>query len=102
MAVWKALVGHPLLFLAKSPDIAVQLTEAQPNLIVKQVDGGFQLQFSHPFEEEGFVIVKETPTRYKLLTISEEQAQISPAFNGRALFVPEKGADRLNAAIAGL
>ncbi len=102
VAVWKALVGHPLLFLAKSPDIAVQLTEAQPELIVKQVDGGFQLQFSHPFEEEGFVIVKETPTRYKLLTISEEQAQIARAFNGQALFVPEKGADRLNAAIAGL
>lgn len=102
LAVWKALAGHPLLFLAKSPDIAVQLIEEQPTLITQKVEGGFQLRFSHSIEAEGFQIIKETPTRYKLLTISAEQAKIAQMFNGASLFVPEQAADRLNAAVAGL
>lgn len=100
--VWEALAGHPLLFLSHSPDVAVQLIKDQPVLIAQKTDGGFQLRFSHAFEQEGFQIVKETPTRYKLLVINAEQARIAQSFNGRSLFVPEKGAERLGAIMEGL
>nr|MCU0348560.1 SWIM zinc finger family protein [Saprospiraceae bacterium] len=44
---WKHLVGHPLLFLEKSPDTAVQLVETKPTLVAKRTNKGYQLQFSH-------------------------------------------------------
>lgn len=100
--MWPAMVGHPLLFLAKSPDVAVQLEEEKPVLFAKQVEGGFQLRFSHDITGEGTKVVKESPTRYKLLTVSAEQARVARAMNGRALFVPERGADRLREAVSGL
>jgi len=100
--VWLALVGHPLLFLWKSPDVAVQLEEEKPVLVAKEVAGGFQMQFSHNIEGEGIQVVKETPTRYKLLTITAEHARIARAMNGKSLFVPEQGADRLREAVSGL
>lgn len=102
ISVWKALVGHPLLFLSHSPDVAVQLLDDQPVLVAQKTKGGYQLRFSHAFDQEGFQIVKETPTRYKLIVISAEQARIAQSFNGRALFVPEKGAERLGAILEGL
>lgn len=102
LPVWKAMAGHPLLFLAKSPEVAVELTEEQPTLITQKVEGGFRLRFSHVFETEGFQIVKETPTRYKLVIVGAEQAKIAQMFDGSSLFIPEKAADRLNAAMTGL
>jgi superfamily II DNA or RNA helicase len=97
-----AMVGHPLLFLAKSPDVAVQLIEEKPTLLAKQTDNGFQLRFSHPIEGEGVKVLKESPTRYKLLTVSAEQARIARALNGQSLFVPDRGADRLREAVSSL
>ena len=101
-AVWKAMVGHPMLFLLKSPEVAVQLEEEKPVLLAKQVNSGFQLRFSHDITGEGVRIIKESPTRYKLLTVSAEQARIARAMNGKSLFVPERGADRLREAVSGL
>ena len=101
-AVWQALVGHPLLFLAKSPEIAVQLTEESPVLVAQKTDKGFQLKFSHKFVDEGFLIIKETPTRYKLITITPEHTRVIKAFGGAALFVPNQAAERLDAILSGL
>jgi len=97
-----AMVGHPLLFLLKSPDVAVQLNEEKPTLIAKQTDNGYQLRFSQPIEGEGAKVVKESPTRYKLLIVSAEQARIARALNGQSLFVPARGADRLREAVSSL
>lgn len=96
------LVGHPLLFLMKSPEIAVQFVEEKPVLIAKQVDEGFELRFSHDLQGEGNQVLKESPTRYKLLRVTTEQAKIAHALNGKSLFVPDRGAERLQEAVAGL
>ena len=86
----------------KSPEIAVQFVEEKPVLIAKQVDEGFELRFSHDIQGEGVQIVKESPTRYKLLNVNTEQARIARALNGKSLFVPERGTERLQKAVSGL
>ncbi len=101
-ASWKHLVGHPLLFLEKSPKTAVQLVEARPTLIAKQTDKGYQLRFSHNVQYPGAQIIKESPTRYLYIEFTEQMVQIARAFNGKSLFVPEEGAERLREAVAGL
>lgn len=101
--VVQQLVGHPLLFLYKSPTVAVQLIKEKPRLIARQEDnGGFKLSFSHDITSSGFQIIKESPTRYLLMEVSEKMVQIAKSFNGKSLVVPEKGADALKEAITGL
>ncbi len=96
------LVGHPLLFLYKSPQVAVQFVEDKPILMAKEAKGGYELSFSQKIESVGWSIVKESPTRYKLLKITEEHARIARAMNGNKLLVPAKGLDRLQKVIEGL
>jgi len=101
--VMKQLLGHPLLFLMKSPKVAVQFIAEKPRLIArKEENGGFRLSFSHKIKESGYQIIKESPTRYLLVEVSEKMAQIARAFNGASLKVPAKGATALKEAITNL
>ncbi len=102
-AEWKQLVGHPLLFLMKSPTVAVQLIEQEPRLVARAEKDGFRLSFSHEVTEStGFQLIKESPTRYVFIEVSERIAQIARAFNGKTLRVPQKGNELLKEAITGL
>ncbi|MBL7815062.1 MAG: DEAD/DEAH box helicase [Saprospiraceae bacterium] len=96
------LVGHPLLFLYKSPQVAVQLVEDKPVLVAKEVKEGYELSFSQKIEGTGWSVMKESPTRYKLLKITEEHARIARAMNGNKLIVPKKGRERLQKVVEGL
>jgi SNF2 family DNA or RNA helicase len=97
------MVGHPLLFLSKSPDIAVQFLEEKPVLMVKQSGANFVLNFSHDISGEGVNIVKESPTRYKLIQVTADMARIARTLVGnKLLVVPEKGAERLKTVLQGL
>jgi len=100
--IWKALAGHPLLFLERSPATAVQLVEVTPSLLVREAPDGYRLSFSHPVEGDGVQLIRETPTRYLLLDVTERMAAIAAALNGRTLTVPEQGLERLKEAVAGL
>jgi SNF2 family DNA or RNA helicase len=96
------LVGHPLLFLYKSPQVAVQFVEDKPILIAKEVKDGYQLSFSQKIEVAGWSIVKESPTRYKLLRVTEDHARIAAQMTNNRLVVPAKGRERLQKVIEGL
>lgn len=96
------LVGHPLLFLYKSPQVAVQFVEDKPILIAKEVKEGYQLSFSQKIEAAGWSIVKESPTRYKLLRVTEDHARIASQMINNRLVVPAKGRERLQKVIEGL
>ncbi|RMG84954.1 MAG: ATP-dependent helicase [Bacteroidetes bacterium] len=98
----KHLVGHPLLFLEKSPKTAVQLVQAKPTLIVKQTGQGYLLHFTQNPRNAGAQVVKESPTRYLYIEFTEQMVQIAKAFKGKSLFVPEQGGEQLREAIGGL
>ena len=102
LEIFKHLVGHPLLFLERSPDTGVQLVESKPQLIAKKTDKGYQLQFTQNIQAVGAQIVKESPTRYQYVEATEQVVQIARAFSGRSLTVPEKGAGQLKEALSGL
>jgi SNF2 family DNA or RNA helicase len=100
---WKALVGHPLLFLSKNQEIAIQLLEEKPTLTAsKSADGSFQLKFTPAITEEGYKILKETPTRFKYFEVTAEQARLAKSFGEHGLRVPDQGIDRLREALEGM
>jgi SNF2 family DNA or RNA helicase len=90
-----ALVGHPLLFLMKSPSVALQLIESSPVLIAKEQKNGYELTFSEPITQSALQVVKESPTRYKVLKIKEVHHRIAQSMNASGLFIPVKGKDKL-------
>jgi SNF2 family DNA or RNA helicase len=89
------LIGHPLLFLMKSPAIALQLIETTPVLIAKEQKNGYELTFSEPITESALQVVKESPTRYKVLKIKDVHRKIAQSMNASGLFIPVKGKDKL-------
>lgn len=99
---WKALIGHPLLFLQKSPSTAVQLVESKPSLIAKQTDKGYQISFTQNVQVAGVQVIKETPTRYLYIEANSQIVEIARALNGKSMIVPEKGAAQLQEALSGL
>lgn len=100
--IFPSLVGHPLLFLMKSPEIAVQLLEEKPILKTRQVEGGYELSFSHEINSVGYEIIKESPTRYKLIEYTEEHYKVAKALQKQKLFVPLHAQSRLKDALGGL
>jgi SNF2 family DNA or RNA helicase len=100
--IFPSLVGHPLLFLMKSPEIAVQLLEEKPVLQTREVEGGYELSFSREIDGIGYEIIKESPTRYKLIQYTEEHYKVAKALQKQRLFVPLHAQSRLKDALAGL
>ncbi len=101
---WKYLVGHPLLFLKKSPTTAVQLVKTEPTLVAQKTDKGIQLKFSPNIniDENRVSIIKETPTRYLYLEINQKVVQIAIALNGRSLTIPPEGETKLQRVLSEL
>ncbi len=100
--LYQALVGHPLLFLVDNPSISVELVEQHPQLLVEQKGENFVLRFSHEFDESGVHLMRETPTRYILMKISDQHAEINRLLEHGKLRIPPKGKERLIEAIGNL
>ena len=92
----QALVGHPFLFLAHSNDIPVELVKHVPEIIVEQKDDKFEIKFADKIDPTlSTQLIKETPTRYKLVEISQAHREISKAIGLRGLTVPKKAKKQL-------
>ncbi|WMX15681.1 DEAD/DEAH box helicase [Aureispira sp. CCB-E] len=96
------LVDHPLLFLYKSPDVACELRQGLVELVVKETTEGYSISPSISIKHEGVYIVKETPTRYQLIQVSEKQVQLAQAIGGKSLEIPFKGKEQLERTLSGL
>jgi superfamily II DNA or RNA helicase len=93
------LVGHPLLFWADSPGIGVEVVGGEPALLVQKTPDGISIQISPRAEKtQSIVVVKETPTKLKIVRVTPEYRKISELI-GNNLEVPTEAQDRVLAAI---
>ena len=97
-----ALVGHPLLFLAENPGVSVELMEKKPQLLVEETRNGYEIRFSYDFKEPGLLLVRETPTRYILLKVSELHAEVNRLLDFGKLKLPTKAKEKLIEAVGNL
>ena len=96
----RILVGHPLLFLNDNPNVSVELIQQEPELVVEEKDGQFEMRFMPEFETGGVSIVKETPTRYILMDVNETHLEIRRLLGGNALTVPPEAKEKLIKAVS--
>ncbi|WP_246559708.1 DEAD/DEAH box helicase [Leptothoe kymatousa] len=98
----KALVGHPLVFWEESPTVRVEIMSATPELVVEQnTDDSLTLRLEpavNPGDE--ISLVKETPTRIKVLEVNTEHQRIAEILGRHnQLTVPAAGQEKVLAAI---
>lgn len=98
----KALVGHPLVFWEDSPTVRVEIAAATPELVIEQAGDGTLILRMEPAISpgDGITLVKETPTRIKVLEVNAEHQRIAEILGKRnQLTVPAAGHDQVLAAI---
>ncbi|MEZ4772714.1 MAG: DEAD/DEAH box helicase [Bacteroidia bacterium] len=64
-------------------------------MIDKRKDGGFEVALSVEVSEPGFIIRKETPSRYKYYEVNDSHIRISEQIGGKKMVIPSTGKDLL-------
>ena len=78
-----ALIGHPLVFWENAPSVRVDVVKGEPELRVQRDEEGDRLvlqlfpDLSNLEADEPVVLEKETPTRLKVVEVSEEHRHIA-------------------------
>ncbi|MDM8559959.1 DEAD/DEAH box helicase [Candidatus Parabeggiatoa sp. HSG14] len=100
--VLAALTGHPLLFWADS-SVPVEVVKDKPELLItKQKSGKISIAFSHAInKQKGIQFFKETPTRLKLIEVTEEHLRIMEIM-GNSIVIPKKALPQVLEAISTL
>ena len=96
-----ALIGHPLVFWEDSA-ARVEIAKGEPELLVKKSKKGWlTLEFSPKISEsKSVVVIKETPTRLKVIEISDDHRRIAAILGAKnQLEVPESAKERVLSAI---
>lgn len=100
-----ALVGHPLVFWEDATTTRVDIVLGEPELIVRKVkEERITLEFSPklPSDKE-IIIVKETPTKLKVIEITDEHQRIATILGAKnRLEVPALASEQVLAAISGV
>ncbi|MEM7574128.1 MAG: DEAD/DEAH box helicase [Bacteroidota bacterium] len=89
-----ALVGHPNLYLRSNPQVAVDLVQKRPQLLVEEGDQKLFLSFAQQFKGPGVQVIKETPTRYQVIEVTDDHAFIKRQI-GEGLEIPKRARHRL-------
>ncbi|HEV7814896.1 MAG TPA: DEAD/DEAH box helicase, partial [Janthinobacterium sp.] len=84
-----ALAGHPLVYWQEAPDTRVELLAGAPELLIKAHGGQLWLSLNPPVPDKdtNVVVIKETPTRLRIVNILDEHRRIA-AIVGEGLAVP--------------
>ncbi|WP_457552320.1 DEAD/DEAH box helicase [Desulfobacula sp.] len=99
-----ALVGHPLLFLEDSLESPVELFMGEPEVRLRKHKGKMKLSI-HPMPpevDESVRIIKETPTRYKVVLFSSKHTNIARVLGNTGIELPKKAEKMAGQAVASI
>ena len=89
-----AIADHPRVYIDDKKRIPVELTRAEPELIVSDSPAGLEVRLDPPVEEAGYVWRRQTPTRYRVYHLTEQQGEIGRALSS-GVTVPQSERTRL-------
>ncbi|MDS4032212.1 MAG: DEAD/DEAH box helicase [Candidatus Contendobacter sp.] len=96
------LVGHPLVFWEDTPGVRVDLVKGEPELLITPQGSQWRLELSPQATAiEAVKVVKETPTRLKVIVFNEAHKQVM-AILGDGLLVPGAAKARVLETVAAL
>ena len=96
------LIGHPLVFLEKSPQTPVEIIAGQPELLVEQQGDYLFIHFTQDIGEGRVVVWQETLTRFKVIQIDDNHRRIAAITGRKGLRVPVSASSQVLGAISRL
>ncbi|WP_419176959.1 DEAD/DEAH box helicase [Desulfosediminicola sp.] len=97
-----AMIGHPLLFLGHSPTTPVELISGEPELLVEERGDLLHICFAQPITADNIALYKETPTRIKVIRISDNHRRIAQITGKDGLTVPKSASEHVLTAIGNI
>ncbi len=97
-----ALVGHPLLFLQSAPRVPVEIVKGEPEVLVTLEKDAIVIKFEPSNIDKSVTVIKETPTRFRVVQFTEQHRHIARIIGDAGLPVPVAAKAEVQAAIAGL
>ena len=97
-----ALVGHPLVFLEKSPSTPVEMVVGEPELFVESKGDNLFIHFVRDIGESEVAVWQETPTRYLVARITDEHRHVAAIIGRDGLHIPIAASGQLLDAIGNI
>ncbi|HSO10553.1 MAG TPA: DEAD/DEAH box helicase [Desulfoprunum sp.] len=90
-----AMIGHPLLFLSKSPTTPVEFLAGEPELLIEEKGENLLIRFAQPIGTDSYSIFQETPSRIRIITINDKHREIARQIGMDGLLVPISASDHV-------
>jgi hypothetical protein len=98
-----ALVGHPRLFLADAPTIAVEVVKGSPEILVVEQNGKMCIRFTPQHTgEDTHVLVRETATRYSLVELTAAHHRMAQILGSKGLTLPTSAKEEMSSVLSSL
>jgi SNF2 family DNA or RNA helicase len=94
-----ALIGHPLVFLKRSPQTPVEIVAGEPELVVERKGDALFIHFFQDIGNCSVAVWRETPTRFRIIRIGKEHRQVAEIIGPEGLLVPIAASRQVLAAI---
>ncbi len=89
------LTGHPRLFLESSPDTSVEFVKGEPEVSVVKSGSNYVLSMTPVMNNKSVVLVRENPTRFRVVQAGEEHRRLYEVLSGKQFNVPGSGRQEL-------
>lgn len=83
-----ALISHPLVYLRQSPQVPVEIVAGEPELVVERRGESIFIHFLQNIGKGKVAIWQETPTRFRIIRISDEHRKVAAITGQDGLLVP--------------
>ena len=77
-----------MFFLKRSPQTPVEIVSGEPELVVERKGDSLFIHFSQDIGEGNVAVWRETPTRFRIIKISDEHRQVAEITGRDGLLVP--------------
>ena len=97
-----ALIGHPQVYLKRSLQTPVEIVAGEPELVVERKGESLFIHFLQDIGENTVAVHAETPTRFRIIRISEEHRKVAAITGREGLLVPLAASRQLLDAIGNI
>ena len=91
-----------MLFLDETPDISVEFVKGEPEVLVEKSKDELHIKLLNDFSRAGVSVIRETPTRFKIIEVTSKHKDIAKIISRSGLRVPEAYSEQVMTAVGNL
>ena len=96
------IIEHPYIYLNDSKTTKLELVKDDIKLIVKETPKGYAVSLSEKIDKKGIQLIRETPSKYKVIETTETHLNISNILTKKGITIPKSEKKELKTLISDL